>query len=301
MTWKTDAETMFKASVPARQISRELNVPRRTVRDFIGKLKRVEQAQEQHQSSKVLFVDVESSPAIAYIWKRWKENIPLDRIIEEGYLLSFSAKWLGSSTIIFEHISEECNDKQLCEKLHMLFSKADVVVAHNGINFDFPLIRTRMLKHGMKPYSKNKEVDTLQIAKKMFRFPSNSLDGIAAYLGLQRKYKHSGFELWKRCMALDAEAFVEMQEYNDTDIEVLEQVYLALRAWDKTKPNLAVISGSKEMACVCCGSKSLDKLEKLAHTNISSFTQYQCRECGSFMRDRVNIRSKDEMKQTLVN
>lgn len=44
---------------------------------------------------KILVLDIETSPHLAYVWGLFKENIPIDRLIEEGRILCWSAKWLN--------------------------------------------------------------------------------------------------------------------------------------------------------------------------------------------------------------
>lgn len=173
---------------------------------------------------------------------------------------------------------------------------------HNCDKFDLPTIKTRMLFHGMTPLAPHKTVDTLKIAKQQFRFPSNSLESIAAYLGLaEQKMKHSGFGLWKRVMQMDEEAWNEMEEYNIQDILVLEKVYEKLRSWDKFAPNMALYKESIVPRCVVCASDKLEKLDKLSHTALSSFHTMRCKCCGKVMRTRHNVRSKEEMQATLTN
>ena len=259
---------------------------------------------EEEQASyvpKILFFDLESAPSLSYHWSRWKANISQKQVVSESYLLTYSAKWLNNPLIMNGRITEAENDKQICVDLANLFDKADIIVAHNLKKFDQPLANTRMLFNGLKPYSPVKVVDTLEVAKKNFRFPSNSLDSLAAYLGLERKMENSGFDLWRRCCALEDSAFEEMMEYNDKDVLVLEQVYLKLRAWDAKAPNLNVYFNDDVKRCPVCGSKHLTLLDKLSYIQQSAFSTYQCDDCGKVSRAKKNHRSKEAMQATLVN
>ena len=161
---------------------------------------------------------------------------------------------------------------------------------------------TRMLFHGLMPPAPYRVEDTLEMAKKTFKFPSNSLDNICAYLGLEeRKQSHSGFELWAKSVERDTEALDEMLEYNIQDIVVLEQVYLKLRPWWSKHQNIAVYEGDSKKRCPCCASEKLEELDKLAHTQLSSFVLYRCKSCGKHSRSRTNLRTKEQMKNTLTN
>jgi hypothetical protein len=221
-------------------------------------------------------------------------------VVHEGYLLTYSAKWLGEPTIVSNRIYEAQNDEVLVRELAELMSQANLVVAHNAQKFDIPLIKTRMVALGMTPPSPSKIVDTLRIAKAEFRFPSNSLDSIAAYLGLQRKMSHSGFELWTRCMAMEDEAFDEMLEYNVQDVVVLEEVYMKLRHWSKTHPNVALFGPAGKPRCVCCGSEKLTKLDKSYFTSTCEYEMYSCGECGKMNRSRVSV-SEHKRNNSLTN
>lgn len=259
---------------------------------------------EEEQSSyvpKILIIDIENSPSEAYYWRRWKENISQDQVINEAYLLTYSAKWLGNPAIINGRVYKRDGDKQILEELHSLFGQADVVVAHNGKKHDFTMINSRMVYHGMKPYAPVKFYDTLEVARKNFKFPSNSLKSLAIYLGCSEKAENSGFDLWKRCCDMQDDAFVEMQLYNDQDVITLEEVYLKLRAWDAKAPNLNVYYNDDVKRCPVCGGKHLTMLDKLSYTQQSAFTTYQCDDCGKISRAKQNHRSKEAMKASLVS
>lgn len=294
--WKIDAVKLAETDALSwRGIARELGQPKSTVSDFLREYFKMRYSNTEEtpalvpKGARILLLDVECAPTTAYVWGRWQQNVHQKQIVEEGYLLTYSAKWLGEPTIVSNRITMKGDDSVLVKELAELMSTADVLVAHNAIKFDIPLIKTRMLELGLNPILPAKVVDTLRIAKAEFKFPSNSLDNIAAYLGLDRKVSHSGFELWKKCMDMDEEAFNEMLEYNIQDVVVLEQVYLKLRAWSKTHPNMALYNDVPEARCVCCGSHDLEPIEKLYVTTTSAYNVLVCGDCGKTNRTRKNV------------
>lgn len=307
ITWHVEAIKLANTNTMSwREIGRVLNVPKSSVSDLLRKyfkFRKVEVDEVEGvvpKTAKILLLDVECAPTTAYVWGRWDQSVSQKQVVHEGYLLTYSAKWLGQSTIVSNRIYEAQNDEVLIRELAELMSEADLVVAHNAQKFDIPLIKTRMVTLGMTPPSPSKIVDTLRIAKAEFRFPSNSLDSIAAYLGLQRKVSHSGFELWTRCMAMEDEAFEEMLEYNIQDVVVLEEVYMKLRAWSKTHPNVALFEPVGKMRCVCCGGNKLNLIDKKYYTSVSEFDVYKCGDCGKMNRSRKNV-SEHKAPETLTN
>lgn len=311
--------TMKAQGFSSRHIGRVLGIGKSTVNDFVAAQRNIgveivegmqylaekrvaDEVRQAKQQARILIIDIETAPFLAYTFRRWKTNIGQENVEKEGYILCYAAKWLGDDNIIFSRIKEPENDYDIVKEMKELIDQADVVIAHNAVKFDMPTIATRMLYHGMTPFAPHKVVDTLKIAKQQFRFPSNSLDAIAAYLGLEeQKMKHSGFGLWKRVMQMDEEAWNEMEEYNIQDILVLEKVYEKLRSWDKFAPNMALYKKGNGASCVVCASDKLEKVDKLSHTTLSSFHTLRCKECGKVMRTRQNVRSKEQMQNTLTN
>lgn len=279
-----------------RKIGLALGVSKSTVSDALRKYfkelyKEVEPINYKiPKTARILLFDLETAPTTAYVWGRFDQTVAQKQVVKEGYILTYSAKWLGEDTIISNRITEKGDDSVLVKELAELFDQADIVVAHNALKFDVPLLKTRMIALGMSPPLPSKIVDTLRIAKAEFRFPSNSLDNIAAYLDLPRKASHSGFELWTRCMAMDDEAFEEMLEYNVQDVVVLEQLYLRLRHWSKTHPNVALLEEKGVPRCVCCGSDNLSPVKaKKFHTGTCTYELVSCNDCGKVNRKRTNV------------
>ena len=61
----------------------------------------------------------------AWIWKRWKENIYLDQTLQEWFMLSWSAKWLGEKEafgyVLHPDEVEQEDDSRLLIALHKVF------------------------------------------------------------------------------------------------------------------------------------------------------------------------------------
>ncbi len=243
---------------------------------------------------KVLLLDIETAPLQAYVWGMWKNDIYSDQLISDWYCLCWVAKWLGKPKIYWsssQHLDGE-DDKWTMETLWSLLDEADVVIAHNGKRFDIPKINTRFLVNGIGPPSPYKQIDTLTAARGAFGFSSNRLDFLAQALGLGAKLKTS-FDLWSGCLAGEAQSWKKMVRYNKHDVKLLEEVYLKMRPWIKSHPNLGIHTPLVTPTCPRCGSRELVK-NGTVRTNASVFQQYVCKECGGYSRDRVSTLTKEQ-------
>lgn len=252
--------------------------------------------------AKILTIDIETAPNLAYVWGMWKQNIGLAQFKEHSYIMSFAAKWLGSDEVLYKE-NRHGDDKALVEDLILLLSSADIVIAHNAKRFDLPIIHGRALVHGIAPPAPYKIVDTLIEAKKEFRFLSNKLEHLADVLGCAPKLKHAqypGFELWLQCLKQNDEAWAEMKEYNIQDVVTLEEVYLKMRPWMKGHPNIGIFDEQEVPVCPKCGSKHVHKRGYVT-TNVSKFSKFRCVDCGGWGRARINELDKDKRKQLLMN
>lgn len=239
-------------------------------------------------AAKVLLLDIETAPKVAYVWKFFKENVGAKQVLDHGHIMSFAARWLGTKEVIYVDNRNFFDDFEVLEQLVPLLDEADFVIAHNGERFDLKQIRGRALVQGFKPFSPVKVIDTLLIAKKEFGFASNSLEYLAGILGVQAKKDHKkfpGFVLWAECLKNNEEAWEEMKEYNIGDIDTLEHVYMAMRPWATQHPNLAVYADLKAPTCPKCGGTHLQR-RGFACTNVAQYQRYQCVDCGGWSRSR---------------
>lgn len=253
---------------------------------------------------KILILDIETAPNLAYVWRFFKENIGPKQVAQNSTLLSYCAKWVGEEQNFYDDCREDLDELKLTLGLSALLDQADVVVAHNGVRFDVPKINTACLRNGIAPPSPFKQVDTFQVVKKRFKFESNSLEHVADHLDLPlKKLKHKkfpGFELWLECLRGNSEAWEEMKEYNIHDVLVLEQLYLKLLPWIDNHPNHGVIAEEDVPVCPKCGSKHVQK-RGFAHTTTGKYQRFVCNSCGGWGRSRHTEYPKDKRKALIVN
>ena len=254
--------------------------------------------------AKILFLDIETAPILASVWSIWNVNIGLNQIERDWSILSFAAKWLDEKKIIYHDVSKEKNfndDKKLLGHLHKLLDKANLVVAQNGRRFDIPKINARMIVQGFKPPSPYKVVDTKDIAKKHFSFTSNRLEHLSKLLCVQKKDTHKkfpGFELWQECLKGNPKAWKEMKFYNIQDTLTLEELYLKLRGWTSSHPNVSTFDDEEVPQCPKCGGTHVNR-KGMAVTTVGKYQEYQCQDCGSWSRGSILKNTKEKRKSLL--
>ena len=241
------------------------------------------------QKLKILTLDIETSPNMAYVWKLWKENIPLERFLESGKVLCVAAKWYDDPDMMFLSDFHTGHDDMVYE-LWDLLDEADVVVHYNGDNFDIPHINTEFAVLGLNPPSSYKSIDLMKAVKQRFRLPSYKLAYVLERFGIGKKIKPSGFDLWPRCMAGDPTAWEEMRTYCENDTYEEEDLYTFIRAWIKNHPNIAPIEEGDENVCTRCGSTNLSPTSHKDRTPTFQYATFICLDCGGWMKDKSSER-----------
>lgn len=234
---------------------------------------------------RILAIDIETSPNLAYVWGLWDQNVNLGQLVESGEMLCWAAKWIGEDEILFAS-KFHGTKKAMVNKAWKLLDEADVVLHFNGRRFDVPWLQREFLEFGLLPPSPFKHIDLLDTCKRQFRFPSNKLEYVSKRLGLEGKIKHEGFELWVKCMAGDADAWERMKEYNVRDVTELEELYAILKPWIKSHPSHGAMTG--EDVCPKCGCVELQK-RGYSYTGQSKFQRFQCKGCGAYSRSTKSI------------
>jgi transposase-like protein len=300
----------------SRQIGKQLGIGKSTINDFLKKDTHKSWWEDFFASTndvkpkgpKILTLDIETAPILAHVWRTFKQNVGLNMIEQDWYILSFAAKWYDSDEVIYMDKRDTFNDEddlQLLKVLAKLMDEADIIITQNGKGFDEKKINARVILNGMKPISPYRHIDTLEIAKKHFGFTSNKLEYMTDKLcKVYKKLKHGkfpGFDLWKECLAGNMEAWNEMEEYNIHDVLSLEELYVIMRPFFKNHPNLALYYDDNTVRCNKCGSEDTLEHAGYAYTNLSKFDKFECTSCGGYTRGRVNLLSEEKRKSLQMN
>ena len=263
--------------------------------------------------NRILVLDIETAPMEAAVWGMWKQNVGVKMMKEAGYILCYSAKWLGEDEVMYDDGRNGSSDngrpkpkheKELLGTLNLLLEEADMVIGHNLTKFDMSKIRGRSLVHRMDLPSPYKEIDTCSAARREFGFESNSLEFLANILKVtHRKSAHgkfAGYELWSECLAGNPDAWAEMKDYNIVDIKTTEDVYMAMRPYMRQHPNVNANTDDESVSCTKCGSHSIVK-DGFAYTNTGKYQAYSCKGCGGWSRSRYTMNSVAKRKSLLTN
>lgn len=228
---------------------------------------------------KICFFDIETQPTLGYVWELRETDVL--RVVQNWKILCFSYKWYGGKTQTVS-LPSVGTEKALVKALWKVFDEADIIIAHNGDKFDVRKSNAKFIEHNLKPPTPFKTIDTLKVARRHFKFDSNRLDALGEILGIGRKMKTGGFDLWEGCMKGDPSSWKLMEKYNKRDVDLLEKVYLRMRPWMDNHVNLNLLYGTRT-ACPNCGSHKLQS-RGYAITRTNKFNRFQCQNCGAWSR-----------------
>lgn len=241
---------------------------------------------------KILHWDVETMPNMAAVWGKYEQDVLWYE--QEGYMFCYAYKWGNEKRTHVVGLDDfkgfkknPRDDKALIASLFKLFEEADVLVAHNGDSFDMKVANARFLIHGFSKPSPSKTVDTLKVARRNFKLNSNKLDDLGRVLGVGRKERTGGVDLWYDVYHHDPKAIKKMKSYNKQDVVLLEKVYLKLLPWITNHPHVGFYDGKLE-ACSNCGSSNLQK-RGVERTKTSVYQRVWCIDCHAWMRSRVTL------------
>lgn len=245
---------------------------------------------------KILFLDIETAPSTVFVWGLFKQNVQLNQIVEPGYTLCWAAKWMDSKEIMFRSVQDGVG--VMLQQIYDLLEESDAVVHYNGQKFDIPTLNGEFVKMGLTPPSSYHQIDLLRTARSQFRLTSNKLDFVAQHLGLGSKVKHKGMDLWRECMDGDEKSWRQMERYNKQDVRLLPKLYKRLLPWIKRHPNHALYGDMNRPVCTNCGSGRVLR-RGFYNSQTQRYRRYQCKDCGSWMKERFTSLGKDARQNIL--
>lgn len=225
--------------------------------------------------SKILYLDIEWKPALVYIFDPWNVNVTPDHIVDDGGLLCFCANWHGSKEFMFFSEWDDGHDGMAAAALELL-SNADAVITYNGDKYDIPKLRGALVLAGLTPPPPPTSIDLIRTVKR-FGFLMNRLAFIGPLLGVGKKIKHEGFNLWRLVLEGDEKARKRMTKYCTQDVKLLVTLYKRIQPFIDNHPHL----GDNKSSCGSCGSNHV-QLRGFRRTKFFKVQRLQCIDCGSW-------------------
>jgi hypothetical protein len=304
---KNAIDDLASRGFSGRGIAAALNLSKSGVNEYLKRSQKGNDCTQKENGPKILVLDVETAAAVALAFGRFKVNLSQDHILKEGgYILCASWRWLDSA--VTENVSltpEEVldgDDSRIVEKIVELLDEADAIVAHNGLSFDHKVVQTRATANGFPKLPTVKVLDTLLLAKRYLRLPSNRLDSIGEYFGLGRKIDTGGIKLWAGVQSGDEQAMQDMVSYCDQDVDLLHSIYLRLRHLGTAGNafNSALYYTDDKVRCTVCGSDDVEATGRVTHTSVNSYEEYFCNDCGALHRSRKPLTDAAKRKSLLA-
>jgi DNA polymerase elongation subunit (family B) len=230
---------------------------------------------------KILIIDIETRPNLAWCWGLFDQNISLNQIERVGSVISWAAKWHGDREIMFSSDFHDSHENCIKEAWNLL-DEADVVVGYNSKSFDMKHLAREFILADLPPPSHYVDIDLLSVVRQRFKFISNKLQHVAQELGLGSKSQHDGFDLWLGCMKDDEKSWTTMKKYNKQDVVLTEKLYNRLLPWIKNHPHRGLYGGEKE-CCPRCGHDQLIT-RKYYTTRSGRYKTVQCKKCGGYSK-----------------
>ena len=225
---------------------------------------------------KILFLDIETKPAIVASFGIRDQHIGHKQILKDGGTICVGLKWAGERSAAV-YSDWEHGHRDMLQSVHTALCEADAVATYNGAAFDIPKLQGEFLLAGMPPAPQVTQIDIYKSVRKL-GYISNKLDYIAPLLGVGGKVKHEGLELWLKVMDGCPKAQGRMARYCAGDVQLTERVYNKVRPYITTHPHMGT---TQPRDCGACGS-SRTQARGFHRTKASIRQRYQCQACGSW-------------------
>lgn len=176
------------------------------------------------------------------------------------------------------------DDYKITCQTHKALNSADMLIGHNSNFFDYKKFNARAVYHGLPPLSPKLSIDTLSMARKYFKFTSNKLSYLCKFLDIALKDESPD---WEKIKSGNAKEIKKMREYNGQDCIATKALYLKLRGFHHTHPNMnnppiRDIEGGLVIQCPKCDSLDYKKHGVRRYPAGKARRQYQCKGCWGY-------------------
>lgn len=251
---------------------------------------------------KILVLDLENSPFLAYTFDIYNANIQPVQVVEEPRVLSFAAGWADKKAVMFfsEYegfgpypTPEECH-RHMVEEAFRLLDECDVLVTYNGDRHDIPHLKREFELAGLGEPSPFVSVDLYKVEKRV-KWGFRRLKTVSAYRNLTRKIDNSGWALWRGVLSPDPDvrhkSWMEMRPYNKGDVVTTRELFHANLHNITNLPAAALYrDGGDELACPNCDSRNVQR-RGYSVTKSRKYPRYQCQGCTKWFKGTRSVAS----------
>ena len=230
---------------------------------------------------KILLLDIETSPALCWVWKLHKVNIGIDQIEEPSQILCWAAKWYGERGIYYA--DQRGGRKKMLSEMHALMSQADCFATYNGDRFDLGRLEGEFIEQRLPP---TPPVASVDLYKKVANlgYISAKLAYVGPHLKIGKKVKHAGFDLWRGCMRGDESSWRKMKAYNIQDVRLTGELYTLLRPYIRNHPFMGVGGGELHECPTCTSTRNQSRGNR--RTRSFLIQRLQCLDCGAWFNGK---------------
>lgn len=248
---------------------------------------------------KIALWDIETAKIkfshFGYSRKLFSPFLSSDAIERPMWIPCASWKMLGNDRVFSTCVlddkkrfkKEYFDDFVVIKALHDLMHDVDVIVGHNGDNFDWKKFLARCAIHNLPPPPRPQFVDTLKVARGCFGFDANDLRFLARVLKVPAKKDVPPD--WDLVAIGDEDEIKRCLKYNRQDIRTLEPVYLKLRPFMKNHPNVNVAHNLPVDVCPTCASPELHH-RGFQYSRTGKRQRMQCQECGAWCQGSKSVK-----------
>lgn len=244
---------------------------------------------------KILYFDIETTITIFAGFSLGNQYVTHDQVLKRPQVMCISWAWnddkVQHGTFDLKKYDllkkDDDADFKLLERFSREYAKADLVVTQNGVNFDVPWLRSRIIKYKLPPLPEVQHDDTYLQTKKTVKHLSHKLDDVGDFLGYGRKADHGhGMDWWIQIAQGNKTILSKIVKYCDEDVVKLRKVYKHQLPYVKSKLNMSTFTG--KACCPQCSSTDLIK-DGFARPGLAKYQRYRCNSCGHPFRGGENL------------
>lgn len=122
------------------------------------------------------------------------------------------------------------DDRKLLCEIRDELNKADIVIGHYHLSFDFPLVQTRLLRYGEKLIEPKLVIDTCRLSRKKLKLPNNRLDTLGKFFNCKVSKTPLLWNDWREAAINgNPKALKKIVEHNVADVKLTAEVFLKMK------------------------------------------------------------------------